>query len=1027
MYFMNLHSAYSFSVNRCSRFIFIILFIVNSSVLTSFSSLAQNSDFLKSQLNTKADSLVMDEEYSEAEQLYFQARTKASVCEDPLNTIHALNRLGYIYITRMDYIQAEKYFTEAGQNIDQLETKKNNPVADNFMYKGLFYTRTNAFDSAIYYHDKSIDLRKELFGEQAFELADNYYFKGQLYHRMSNYSKAEELYRSAIEIYSLYLPENHDTFGRLYSELTKCLRVQFDFMNAIQYGKQSIEITKDNPKKKLRQLVTTYISLANVYNEIEQWEEAIFYYSEATGLIDSDENLYRIYAPYLNLNMASMHILDDQLIRGKELLDKGYNLLVQTKSQISSLWAFSYLLYGVYFTRTDQFDLAKEHLFEAINMFDSLSMQQFLSNSYEYTGDCYQQFSMPDSALYYYQLALITLVEDFSDMDINKNPTKYDVQDVSRLYDILYKKASAFRKYYMFNQDQVKYLNSSLDIYLLINRLNDETRNSPTTDASLLLINEYYRPEYEKGIDCAYELFRLAGDLEYVEKAFILMEKSKYMLLFEALTLAEKRKAINLPEEIKSLEDSLRAQYENLKRELDVAEIQDSTDQNYINAVQDRLFKNNKAQDDLKIRIANDYPAYHQIKYDSLIKSLGDFRNYCKDNKVLGIEYFWGEKAIYVIAIDQEKNTFSKIVRSKKLNDALSQYLHHLSSGPDMSSIDVDYRSYIKCANYVYQELLEKPLNTYGLPNQKQDMIIIPDGLLAQVSFEALLSKSGDSTYTDYATLPYLIQSTNIGYVYSANLLLNERSTEKKPKNDLLAFSYSDEDSYTEITSRSLQGVELPHTALELLAIQKAIRGKYYYFDEDATEHRFKKQASDFRILHLAVHGIADSISAGNSRLIFKNDTDSIEDGTLFTYELYNLDLSRTQLAVLSACQTGIGKEFTGEGVFSMASGFAYAGCPSIIMSLWRVSDKFTADLMGNFYKKIKKGNKGKEALRASKLQYLEESGEYSAHPSNWASFVFLGNDDQYFNRKISISIIGSIILIILLIWILARRFLPFS
>ena len=98
------------------------------------------------------------------------------------------------------------------------------------------------------------------------------------------------------------------------------------------------------------------------------------------------------------------------------------------------------------------------------------------------------------------------------------------------------------------------------------------------------------------------------------------------------------------------------------------------------------------------------------------------------------------------------------------------------------------------------------------------------------------------------------------------------------------------------------------------------------------------------------------------------------------------------QMVVLSACETGIGKEFPGEGIFSMARGFAYAGCPSIIMSLWRVNDEFTAKLMDDFYKNLKDGSGIPEAIRIAKMSFLDESSSFRAFPYYWSGFVSLGD-----------------------------------
>jgi len=151
------------------------------------------------------------------------------------------------------------------------------------------------------------------------------------------------------------------------------------------------------------------------------------------------------------------------------------------------------------------------------------------------------------------------------------------------------------------------------------------------------------------------------------------------------------------------------------------------------------------------------------------------------------------------------------------------------------------------------------------------------------------------------------------------------------------------------------------------------------------------------------------------------HELDTLEDGELYMHELFGLDLSNAELAVLSACETGIGKSYTGEGVFSMARGFAYAGCPSIVMSLWRVDDRFTAQLMKIFYRNLKNGENIVESLTKSKRLFISESGEIGAHPSNWAAFVTIGKNSVIVKKSYILYYLLSAVLFLIMFFILFR------
>ena len=119
-------------------------------------------------------------------------------------------------------------------------------------------------------------------------------------------------------------------------------------------------------------------------------------------------------------------------------------------------------------------------------------------------------------------------------------------------------------------------------------------------------------------------------------------------------------------------------------------------------------------------------------------------------------------------------------------------------------------------------------------------------------------------------------------------------------------------------------------------------------FQAEASERHFKQAASDHRIVHLATHAFLNEKNPLYSGLLLAKD--STEDGTLHLYELYQTKLN-SDLAVLSACNTGFGTVQYGEGLMSLGRAFAYAGCPSIVVSLWQANDFSSAEIMKFFIK----------------------------------------------------------------------------
>ena len=153
----------------------------------------------------------------------------------------------------------------------------------------------------------------------------------------------------------------------------------------------------------------------------------------------------------------------------------------------------------------------------------------------------------------------------------------------------------------------------------------------------------------------------------------------------------------------------------------------------------------------------------------------------------------------------------------------------------------------------------------------------------------------------------------------------------------------------------------------------------------------FDPELSQYRYVHFATHGLIDSERPGLSALALSlvDEQGRPQDGFLRAYEIYNLNLP-ADLVVLSACQTGLGKDVKGEGLVGLTRGFMYAGAARVVVSLWNVNDKATSELMAKFYQKmLKEGQRPAAALRSAQVEMLRSSQWQS--PYFWAAFTLQG------------------------------------
>lgn len=235
--------------------------------------------------------------------------------------------------------------------------------------------------------------------------------------------------------------------------------------------------------------------------------------------------------------------------------------------------------------------------------------------------------------------------------------------------------------------------------------------------------------------------------------------------------------------------------------------------------------------------------------------------------------------------------------------------------------------------------------------------IIVPHGLLHYVPFHALVDEQG-----------YLLDRYEISYAPSAHTFsLCRQRPEQTHDHAMPALIVGVPDT------------NLPHIADEVERIRSLIPGAQALVGEQASLAEFKRQAEHCRFLHLASHAIFRRDNPLFSAL-------KLADSWLNFYDIFHLRL-QAELVTLSACQTGVNRVFAGDELVGLMRGFMYAGAPSVIVSLWAVNDRSTAELMGAFYSYLRQGESARSALRQAQLAVRRAY----PHPYYWAPFVLIG------------------------------------
>lgn len=244
---------------------------------------------------------------------------------------------------------------------------------------------------------------------------------------------------------------------------------------------------------------------------------------------------------------------------------------------------------------------------------------------------------------------------------------------------------------------------------------------------------------------------------------------------------------------------------------------------------------------------------------------------------------------------------------------------------------------------------------------------IIPHGVLNYLPFAALTD--GQHYFGEQHVVHYLPSASVLPFIQKASRQKQEQPTDRR----IMVVVQSQI-----VGSSPLQYADKEASAVANLYGTKAL-GK-------VSKAAFLKQAGDYAILHIAAHGELDSANPLFSRIWLAQDEHN--SGALAVHEVYDLDLRKTDLVVLSACETQLGAQSKGDDITGLNRAFLYAGAASVIASLWTVDDQATGFLMRVFYTHLKRGMGKAEALRAAQ----SETRRQYPNPYYWAAFVLTGD-----------------------------------
>ena len=864
-----------------------------------------------------------------------------------------------------------------------------------YFYEGKYHFLAMQADSAVTAFKKCIDIREAYFKMLSPYLAYPYYELGNTFLDLTHDIKQSEKYfNKYFEISSdpsYPVSEDwyfsyHQTMGSL--NLAQKFYELGDPDKSLSYTYHTVEAI---PKLDRNQ---AYFSYYTQYLQGVNWIEKKHYkaadsllLTSLTTLAESElsaSSLFGELQSYVFLELGNSAFLQDQYRVSKRYFDKAIAQLGgrnQENYKLIKAQAFSGL--GKFYQAEKNWELGKEQFLQSIHYWEGVPYQEDkIAVVYFNLGELSFLSDETEEALGYYDKGISVLKE------IDNNFEFYP----SLAIHLLAGKAQAIVSIASQSSNQEQTLELAYTSYEHAIVLLEKTFHGFDREATKILFKKNTYSIYEGALECLFKLYEKGNDSALLKKVFYVMEESKARLILEQYLELQFQQSLS-GKNLKELQ-LIRNTLALLQSQLLEREATHGVESIPFMELHSRLLETEARKEYLLKKIGEE-PTFESIGLirspDSLINNLKLLLNTGSYEGL--VSYYYGQNAIYGLSFSKDAESyFHKFPISSREQSLLISYHQELAGGYQNKNRVKQYRSLTQKALKIYQLFVKPMVNQILLLDKEKEgkipnVVFLTDGLLNFIPLETLLIDPAPDDFVGYDRLNYILNKIGLSYAPSFRTLFWKKAPSiSKVKKIMLAFGYSDSLRKSISSLRIFGQNALPGTSREIDSISHYLPTKEYK-GSNAKKTTFLKLIPNFLGVHLSLHG--EGNSNFQSRLIFPGGNRE-EDMILYPHELLGLDLSG-QMVVLSACESGIGTYIEGEGMHSMANGFLQAGASSVLMSLWRVDDDFTVDLMANFYRHLSKRKSLDFAIHQAKKEFISLKGPYLSFPGNWGSFVLSG------------------------------------
>ncbi len=815
-----------------------------------------------------------------------------------------------------------------------------------------------------------------------------FYEKGICYFNLNKYKEAILSFQKAETLFAEY-DTKISSLPKCHFRVATCYLFVNDYDHAREYFIKSIEINKN--KASALTSIESYYYLSFIDKDQGDFETALKNIDKALLQFKTIKKS-ELYIECILQKAVVLRRLN-RLIEAEQLLNFSLKLDLDAtqKCQIYELLAGVYdrqsnypeaiLYYKKALTNADTY--TKQTIYANLGFIYSVKLKEFeraiyylnqaleqntnkqeLTSIYNNIGFVYFQKGDYLDAIKYYKIAENQVLRaNFNLTDLKATVVK------DKLLTLFNDEALCYLRFYKQSKEK-SYLTAAITYFLWADRLITYMRHEHTGMVSKYFWRNKTRPIYERAIEASLLL-------QSNEKAFYFLEKSRSALLNDKLNELGARQILS------STDQKQERNFQNQLLKLNQQIEQESNKQKSV-ILNNKLFDLEANQKQFIKNLEKKNPAYYQLKYDDKVPAIQDMQLYLKStfkgDSANFVHYFFGDSLNYALVVTKTK-VYLKTLDISKNNLAKFQQLSAINH-----STHSQYHEYTTCAREAYKQLI------FPLALPKGHLIIAQDGDF--LPFEAMMVDQN----------AYLIQDYAISYTYSGQSLIKVKTNNSfLPFNKFIGFA----PGYFPKPLAPLFGSE---SSLDKVAHNFFMPKKLK--KNDANKENFLTLVPKYEIAQVYTHAFADS-SGAEPKIYFT-------DGPIKLSELHAERRFNTQLLVLAACKTGVGKLVHGEGVISLSRGFSMMGIPATITSLWSLEDADTYTITASFFDSLKKGHTKDKALQMAKLKYIQTSGNKS--PFHWAGLVLVGDATEIGLQEPNLLIILMATTAILLLLIRFRK-----